>query len=31
MGLSKEQIAALEPEVVKFAALGDYIDQPMRT
>lgn len=31
MGLSKEEIRKLEPKVVTFAALGDYIDQPMRT
>ena len=31
MGLSKDEISKLEPKVVKFAALGDYIDQPMRT
>lgn len=31
MGLSKDEIRKLEPKVIKFAALGDYIDQPMRT
>jgi teichoic acid transport system ATP-binding protein len=30
-GLRKEEIAALEREVVEFADIGDYIDQPMRT
>jgi len=30
-GLDKEEIAALEREVVDFADIGDYIDQPMRT
>lgn len=31
MGLSEEEIKKIEPEVVKFAALGVYIDQPYRT
>ena len=31
MGLSDDQIKELEPEIVEFAALGDYIDQPVRT
>lgn len=31
MGMSNEEIKKLEPKVVKFADLGDYIDQPMRT
>lgn len=31
MGLSNEEIKKLEPKVVKFADLGYYIDQPMRT
>jgi teichoic acid transport system ATP-binding protein len=30
-GLSKDAIAALEKEVVEFADIGDYMDQPMRT
>ena len=30
-GMTEEQIKELEPRVVKFAALGDYIDQPLRT
>lgn len=30
-GLSDEEIKELEPRVVEFAELGDYIDQPMRT
>jgi teichoic acid transport system ATP-binding protein len=30
-GLGKGEIAALEDEVVDFADIGDYIDQPMRT
>ena len=30
-GLKKDEIAALEAEVVDFADIGDYIDQPMRT
>ncbi len=31
MGMSAKEIKKLEPKVVKFADLGDYIDQPMRT
>lgn len=31
MGLSDDEIKALEPEIVEFAGLGDYIDQPVRT
>lgn len=31
LGLSDEQIKALEPGVIDFADLGLYIDQPMRT
>lgn len=30
-GLSAEEIAELEPRIIEFAELGDYIDQPMRT
>lgn len=30
-GLDKREILALEKEVVEFADIGDYIDQPMRT
>lgn len=30
-GLSKEEAAELEPEIVEFAEIGKYIDQPMRT
>lgn len=30
-GMEKEEIDALEKEVVEFADIGDYIDQPMRT
>lgn len=30
-GLNDQQIKKLEPKIVKFAELGDYIDQPMRT
>ena len=30
-GLSAEEIAELEPRIIDFAELGDYIDQPMRT
>lgn len=31
LGLSQEEIATLEPEIIDFASLGDYIDQPVRT
>ncbi|MDR3305715.1 MAG: ABC transporter ATP-binding protein [Clostridiales Family XIII bacterium] len=31
MGLRDKQIHALEPDIVDFAELGDYIDQPVRT
>lgn len=31
LGLSKEQIAELEPSIIDFAELGLYIDQPMRS
>lgn len=31
IGLTKKEIAELEPKVVDFAELGLYIDQPMRT
>ncbi len=31
MGLSDEEIRMLEPEIVDFADLNDYIDQPVRT
>ena len=30
-GLSKEETAEIEPSIIKFASLGQYIDQPMRT
>jgi teichoic acid transport system ATP-binding protein len=30
-GMDRAEIAALEREVVEFADIGDYIDQPMRT
>lgn len=30
-GLSNQQIKELEPDIIDFAGLGDYIDQPMRT
>ena len=31
MGLTDDEIKELEPEIIEFAALGDYIDQPVRT
>lgn len=31
LGLSKAEIAAIEPDVIDFAELGLYIDQPMRS
>lgn len=31
LGMSKDEIKAIEPKVIKFAGLGDYIDQPLRT
>ncbi len=31
MGIKQEDIKRLEPEIVDFAELGDYIDQPVRT
>lgn len=30
-GMTNEEIEALEPEIVAFADIGDYIDQPVRT
>lgn len=30
-GLSDEEMDKLEPQMIKFAELGDYIDQPLRT
>ena len=31
LGLTKERIQAIEEDVIKFAEIGDYIDQPVRT
>jgi teichoic acid transport system ATP-binding protein len=31
IGLSNDEIAELEEEIIQFAELGDYIDQPVRT
>lgn len=30
LGIDKEKIKELEPEIIKFAELGDYIDQPVK-
>ena len=31
LGLHQSEIAALEPAIIEFADLGDYLDQPVRT
>lgn len=31
MGIPQEDIKRMEPEIIEFAELGDYIDQPVRT
>ena len=31
LGLTREEISALEPEIIEFADIGDYIDQPVRS
>jgi len=31
MGMNEEEIKKLEPAIIEFASLGDYIDQPVRT
>lgn len=31
LGLSKEEVKELEPEIVEFADIGEYIDQPVRS
>ncbi|MBQ0135209.1 MAG: ABC transporter ATP-binding protein [Oscillospiraceae bacterium] len=31
MGLKKEEIKALEPEIIEFADIGEYVDQPVRS
>lgn len=31
LGLEKEEIAELEPEIIEFADIGEYIDQPVRS
>ncbi len=31
LGLSKEEVEELEPEIINFADIGEYIDQPVRS
>ena len=31
LGLGQEEIKRIEPDIIEFAQLGDYIDQPIRT
>ena len=31
LGIDEEEIKQLEPDIIEFADLGDYIDQPVRT
>lgn len=31
MGMSEEEVKEVEPAIIEFAQLGDYIDQPIRT
>ena len=31
MGMSEEEIAVVEPDIVEFADIGEYIDQPLRS
>ena len=31
LGLSKEEVRELEPEIIEFADIGEYIDQPVRS
>lgn len=31
MGMSEEEIAEVEPDIIAFADVGDYIDQPLRS
>lgn len=31
LGIDEEEIRSLEPDIIEFADLGDYIDQPVRT
>lgn len=31
LGLTREEISALEPDIIEFADIGDYIDQPVRS
>lgn len=31
MGMTEEEIAEVEPDIVEFADIGDYIDQPLRS
>ena len=31
MGMSEDEIKAVEPDIIEFADIGDYIDQPLRS
>lgn len=31
MGMSEEEIAVVEPDIIEFADIGEYIDQPLRS
>lgn len=31
MGMTEEEIAEVEPDIIEFADIGDYIDQPLRS
>ena len=31
MGMTEDEIKKMEPDIVEFADIGDYIDQPLRS